>query len=332
MNQSFLNIQDLSIQFKNGNNHFDAVDHLSLNIIPGETFGLVGESGCGKSVTALSILRLIPSPPGRINSGSILWKEQDILKLPFSEVIKLRGKEIGIIFQEPMTSFNPVQKIGHQISEVLEVHTGISRKNSKPEVLKALQQVEINNPERVYDAFPHELSGGMRQRAMIAMALILQPQLLIADEPTTALDVTVQAQILALIKDLQTKNGMSVLLITHNLGIIAEVADRVAVMYTGRIVEMSTVRQLFRQPLHPYTQGLLKSIPGLSQNDELYAIPGQVPNPLDLPKGCHFAPRCPHAMNICHEEFPVLKENSPGHHVACWLLMANYETQDSEKI
>lgn len=319
MSQTILNIQNLSVTFKNGDNSFTAVDKLSLDIIPGETFGLVGESGCGKSVTALSVIRLIPSPPGKLDSGSILWKDRDILKLPSSEIIKLRGKEIGMIFQEPMTSFNPVQKIGHQISEVLEIHTGISRKNTKPQVLKALQQVEITNAERVYEAFPHELSGGMRQRAMIAMALILQPQLLIADEPTTALDVTVQAQILALIKDLQIKNGMSVLLITHNLGIIAEVADRVAVMYTGKIVEMTTVRELFRQPLHPYTQGLLKSIPGLTQNSELYAIPGQVPNPSDLPKGCHFAPRCPHAMDICREECPVLKENSPGHQVACWL-------------
>lgn len=317
MSEPIVEIAGLKINFQTSERTIKAVDDVSFQIFPSETLGLVGESGCGKTVTALSILRLISSP-GYIESGTILWKKRNLITLPISEMISLRGKEIGMIFQEPMTSFNPVQKIGDQISEALEIHTGISRKEAKPQVLEGLKKVQITSPMRVYDAFPHELSGGMRQRAMIAMALILNPQLLIADEPTTALDVTVQAQILKLIKEIQQKNGMSVFLITHNLGIIAEVADRVAVMYAGKMVEVAAVRDLFQTPLHPYTQGLLKSIPSLNKSEQLYAIPGQVPEPDKLPRGCYFAPRCPKAIALCHQECPKIKEYSPSHQAACW--------------
>jgi peptide/nickel transport system ATP-binding protein len=322
MNQVLLDIKNLTVRFNNNQTPVTAVAGLSLTINQGEIFGLVGESGCGKSVTALSILRLVASPPGQIVAGEIVWKERDLLKLPLPELLKIRGKEIGMIFQEPMSSFNPVKKIGVQISEAYEIHNAINnltRNDLQAKVLEGLKQVEIQNPKRFYDSYPHELSGGMRQRAMIAMALINQPQLLIADEPTTALDVTVQAQILDLMLELQRKTEMAVLLITHNLGIVAEVADRVGVMYLGKLVELTDVYQLFNQPLHPYTQGLLKSVPSLLQTEALQAIPGQIPDPDDLPNGCYFAPRCPKAMDICKQQQPNIREFGQGHQVACWL-------------
>ncbi|HOJ78556.1 MAG TPA: ABC transporter ATP-binding protein [Bacillota bacterium] len=322
MNQVLLDIKNLTVRFNNNQTPVTAVAGLSLTINQGEIFGLVGESGCGKSVTALSILRLVASPPGQIVAGEIVWKERDLLKLPLSELLKIRGKEIGMIFQEPMSSFNPVKKIGVQISEAYEIHNDmniLSRNDLQAKVLEVLKQVEIQDPKRFYDSYPHELSGGMRQRAMIAMALINQPQLLIADEPTTALDVTVQAQILDLMLELQRKTEMAVLLITHNLGIVAEVADRVGVMYLGKLVELTDVYQLFNQPLHPYTQGLLKSVPSLLQTEALQAIPGQIPDPDDLPNGCYFAPRCPKAMDICKQQQPNIREFGQGHQVACWL-------------
>lgn len=322
MNQAILDIKKLTVRFNNNQAPITAVDGLSLKLNQGEIFGLVGESGCGKSVTALSILRLVASPPGQIAAGEIVWKERDLLKLPLSELLKIRGKEIGMIFQEPMSSFNPVKKIGVQISEAYEIHNDmniLSRNDLQAKVLEVLKQVEIQDPKRFYDSYPHELSGGMRQRAMIAMALINQPQLLIADEPTTALDVTVQAQILDLMLELQRKTEMAVLLITHNLGIVAEVADRVGVMYLGKLVELTDVYQLFNQPLHPYTQGLLKSVPSLLQTEALQAIPGQIPDPNDLPNGCYFAPRCPKAMDICKQQQPNIREFGQGHQVACWL-------------
>jgi len=305
-----------------------AVDGVSFQVFPGETFGLVGESGCGKSVTALSLLKLLPTPPAVLAGGEVIYRPEkkqpgkDLWQLPHGDLIKLRGREISLIFQEPMTSLNPVMKIGRQIGEALRIHSpekALPAKELRRQVLEMLARVGIHQPERAYEAYPHELSGGMRQRAMIAMALICRPKLVIADEPTTALDVTIQAQILELLKELQVSYNLSLLLITHNLGIIAETAHRVAVMYMGRIVELAPVKELFHNPLHPYTLGLLASIPRLDREEELKAIPGMIPDPLRLPAGCHFAPRCPRVMEVCHKEYPVSREAAPGHTVACWL-------------
>jgi oligopeptide/dipeptide ABC transporter ATP-binding protein len=317
MKPAILEVQDLSVHFHTENGLLKAVDHVSFHVAAGETLGLVGESGCGKSVSALSILRLVPSP-GRIESGRVLWQGRDLLKLPLDELYRIRGREISFIFQEPMTSFNPVQKIGLQIGEVLEIHEQLPKEEIRERVVAELHRVGIPSPQRQYDAYPHELSGGMRQRAMIAMALIGGPQFIIADEPTTALDVTIQAQILELLQDLKEEKGLSVLLITHNLGIVAETAQRVAVMYAGKIVETASVTDLFDKPLHPYTQGLLDSIPTLTKVKELYSIPGMIPDPLNLPPGCPFEPRCPKAFERCRKEIPVLK-GEQGHEVACWL-------------
>ena len=319
MSDPVLQVKDLAVSFEVEAGKFKAVDGISFDLDQGEILGLVGESGCGKSVTALSLLRLIPSPPGKIESGEILWGGRDFLKMPLPELIQLRGQELSFIFQEPLTSFNPVQKIGAQISQALRIHSQLDKLAAKEIVISGLRRVGMANPERQYEAYPHELSGGMRQRAMIAMALINKPQLLIADEPTTALDVTIQAQILELLQELQRELGMSVLLITHNLGIVAEFVQRVAVMYAGKLVETTTVAQLFKSPLHPYTQGLLASIPKLYQTGPLEAIPGMIPDPLNLPTGCYFAPRCARVMEICKREGPQLTEKSKGHQVACWL-------------
>jgi len=319
MGDTVLEIKDLSVNFATDAGVVKAVDRVSLALAAGETFGLVGESGCGKSVTALSILRLIPSPPGKISGGEIRWRGRNLLSLPVDDLVGLRGKEIGFVFQEPMTSFNPVQRIGAQIGEALEIHSGLTKAQVKERVLEALETVEISNAAQQYQAFPHELSGGMRQRAMIAMALINNPRLLIADEPTTALDVTIQAQILDLMVELQKKNGMATLLITHNLGVIATTADRVAVMYCGKIVETAGVVELFRRPAHPYTSGLLQSIPRITATESLKAIPGQIPDSLNLPQGCYFAPRCPRAIKRCRVERPPLQSVAPGHEAACWL-------------
>ncbi|MGE5583704.1 MAG: ABC transporter ATP-binding protein [Bacillota bacterium] len=318
MEQPLLTVKDLKVTFETGAGLIKAVDGVSFTVRPGETLGLVGESGCGKSVTALSLLRLIPSPPGRVMAAEIRWRDREISKLTLPELIKLRGREISIIFQEPLTSFNPVQKIGAQISEALLIHSGLSKVTVKEQVIAALGRVGLSNPARQFEAYPHELSGGMRQRAMIAMALICNPQLLIADEPTTALDVTIQAQILELLQELQAEKGMSLLMITHNLGIVASVAQRVAVMYAGKIVEMAGVREIFKQPLHPYTEGLLRSIPDPAVTGELYAIPGMIPDPWHLPAGCYFEPRCEKALDICKGQRPELVERENGHAVACW--------------
>lgn len=319
MERALLEVRDLAIHFKTENGVSKAVDGISLQILAGETFGLVGESGCGKSVTALSLLKLLPSPPAILAGGEVIWQKRNLWRLPHEDLIKVRGKEIGLIFQEPMTSFNPVQKIGRQICEVLETHTSCPPQEIRRRALEMLHRVGINDPQRSYDAYPHELSGGMRQRVMIAMALICRPQLVVADEPTTALDVTIQAQILDLLKELQKAEGMSILLITHNLGIIAETAHRVAVMYLGKIVELAKVQDLLENPLHPYTQGLLNSIPRLDREEALQAIPGMVPDSLHLPDGCYFAPRCPKATERCRREYPLTREVSSGHTVACWL-------------
>jgi oligopeptide/dipeptide ABC transporter ATP-binding protein len=283
----------------------------------------VGESGCGKSVTSLSIMRLI-AKPGRVDAGEILLDGENLLDLPEDEMIKVRGNRISMIFQQPQTALNPVFKVGDQLSEVLSVHQDLGREAGRKRAVALLKMVGVPDPERRVDAYPHELSGGMAQRVMIAMALACVPELLIADEPTTALDVTIQAQILDLMRDLRRDMGTSVILITHDLGVVAEMAERVAVMYAGEIVEQADVNSLFDEPLHPYTQGLIGSIPVLGEmKEKLDVIPGAVPNLVNLPPGCRFAPRCQarlkYACTICAEVKPELEEVKPGHHVRCWL-------------
>ena len=321
-NNFLLKIRSLRTYFFTDEGVAKAVDGVDLELEEGGTLGLVGESGCGKSVTALSIMRLIPEPPGKIVEGEIIFNGTNLLTLSEAEMRKIRGRSISMIFQEPMTSLNPVFQIGDQISEVLRLHEGMSRKDAWSRSVEMLKLVGIPAPERRVMEYPHQLSGGMRQRAMIAMALACSPKLMIADEPTTALDVTIQAQILELMNRLQKEKGMSLILITHNLGVIAETARKVAVMYAGRIVEYTNVRSIFATPKHPYTQGLLKSIPRLDahhgRKEKLEAIPGLVPSLLDLPVGCKFSNRCKYVFDRCVEEPPLL-EPVPGQLVRCWL-------------
>jgi peptide/nickel transport system ATP-binding protein len=321
-NNFLLKIRNLHTYFFTDEGVAKAVDGVDLELEEGGTLGVVGESGCGKSVTALSIMRLIPDPPGKITQGEILFGGTNLLDLSEAEMRRIRGRSISMIFQEPMTSLNPVFQIGDQISEVLRLHEGMSRKDAWNRSVEMLRLVGIPAPDRRVYEYPHQLSGGMRQRAMIAMALACSPKLMIADEPTTALDVTIQAQILELINGLQKEKGMSVILITHNLGVIAETAQKVAIMYAGRIVEYTGVRPIFGTPKHPYTQGLLQSIPRLDQDHgrktRLEAIPGLVPSLLDLPKGCKFSNRCKFVFDRCVEEPPLI-EAAPGHLVRCWL-------------
>jgi oligopeptide/dipeptide ABC transporter ATP-binding protein len=321
-NNFLLKIRGLHTYFFTDEGVAKAVDGVDLELEEGGTLGVVGESGCGKSVTALSIMRLIPDPPGKIVKGEITFNGIDLLNLSEAEMRKIRGRSISMIFQEPMTSLNPVFQVGDQISEVLRLHEGMSRKEAWNRSIEMLKLVGIPAPERRVSEYPHQLSGGMRQRAMIAMALACTPKLMIADEPTTALDVTIQAQILELMNSLQKEKGMSLILITHNLGVIAETARQVAVMYAGRIVEYTNVRSIFTAPKHPYTQGLLKSIPRLDEHhgrkEKLEAIPGLVPSLLDLPVGCKFSNRCKHVFDRCVEEPPLLEPVS-GHLVRCWL-------------
>lgn len=295
-----------------------AVGGIDFSIRQGETLALVGESGCGKSMTALSLLRLVPSP-GRIVDGEILFKGDDLLRLPPIEMQRIRGNRIGMIFQEPMTSLNPVFRVGDQISEVLQLHRGLDKAKSSEMSIDLLRQVGIPEAELRSRDYPHQLSGGMRQRVVIAMALAGKPQLLIADEPTTALDVTIQAQIMDLLDRLRTERSMATLLISHDLGIVAENADKVAIMYAGLIVESATTEELFNQPLHPYTEGLLACVPKLGEEkNRLVPIPGQVPSAASLPKGCSFRERCPYAYGPCSKKQPELKEVAPGHLVRCW--------------
>jgi peptide/nickel transport system ATP-binding protein/oligopeptide transport system ATP-binding protein len=321
-NHFLLKMRGLHTYFFTDEGVAKAVDGVDLELEDGGTIGLVGESGCGKTVTALSIMRLIPDPPGKIVQGEISFNGTDLLTLSEAEMRKIRGRFISMIFQEPMTSLNPVFQIGDQISEVLRLHERMSRREAWNRSIEMLKMVGIPAPERRVVEYPHQLSGGMRQRAMIAMALACSPKLMIADEPTTALDVTIQAQILELINRLQQEKGMSVILITHNLGVIAETARRVAVMYAGRIVEYTDVRSIFASPKHPYTQGLLQSIPRLDDHhgrkERLEAIPGLVPSLLDLPKGCKFSNRCKYVFDRCVEEPPLI-ETVPRHLVRCWL-------------
>ncbi len=303
-----------------------AVDGVSFAIEPEQTLGVVGESGCGKSVTALSIMGLVPMPPGKIVEGEILFykdgKTIELHKLnpKGKEYRSIRGKEIAMIFQEPMTSLNPVFTIGYQIMEAIMLHQKVSKREARQKAIEMLRQVGIPEPEQRVDEYPHQLSGGMRQRAMIAMALSCNPSLLIADEPTTALDVTIQAQVLDLMQDLKRKFHAAIMLITHDLGVVAEMCEEVVVMYLGKVVEHAKVRPIFHEPKHPYTQGLLKSIPSLAtKKKRLEPIKGVVPDPLNAPPGCPFNPRCPHAMDICQQEMPPLKEVATDHDVACWL-------------
>ena len=302
-----LSVRDLTVQFDTDDGRLQAATHVSFDVATGGTLGLVGESGCGKSVSAMSIPRLIPQPPGHIVSGEILLDGVDLLKLPIVEMRNVRGRDIGVIFQEPMTALSPLHRMGDQLAEVVELHEHVSKHDLYARCLDWLKKVGIPDAEKRMEAFPFELSGGMRQRVMIAMALIMQPKLIIADEPTTALDVTIQAQILDLLKGIKAKDS-SLLLITHDMGVIWEMCDEMVVMYASRVVESGPVKELFKEPRHPYTEGLLKSIPVLAGHTErLPHIPGQVPSLMHLPKGCSFADRCPYATARCREEQPELK-------------------------
>ncbi len=318
-----LEVRNLKTYFYTEDGVVRAVDGVNFCVFPGEVVGLVGESGCGKSVTSLSIMRLI-APPGKVIEGEILLDGQNLLDYPEREMIKVRGNRISMIFQQPQTALNPVFRVKEQIAEVLNIHQDFGREAGERRSIELLKMVGIPDPERRADAYPHELSGGMAQRVMIAMALACVPEILIADEPTTALDVTIQAQILDLMRDLRAKMGTSVILITHDLGVISEMAERVAVMYAGEIVEQTEVQTLFDQPLHPYTQGLIGSIPVLGKiKERLAVIPGSVPNLVNLPPGCRFAPRCAarekFGLKICEKIKPDLLEIKPGHLARCWL-------------
>jgi len=317
---SLLEIRNLRTSFFTQRGEARAVDGVSLTIDAGKTLGIVGESGCGKTVTALSILRLL-SPRGRIIGGEILFDGKNLLALSESEMRRIRGNDIAMIFQEPMSSLNPVFTVGNQVAEAVRLHQGLGRREARDKAIEMLKLVEISEAERRVDDYPHQMSGGQRQRVMIAMALSCNPRLLIADEPTTALDVTIQAQILDLLASLQKRLGMAMLLVTHDLGIVAERADEVAVMYAGRVVEQAAVRELFAHPLHPYTRGLLSSIPrvGAEKRQRLDAIPGLVPDLLNLPAGCHFRDRCTSAIERCAVHDPELLPYKTGHHAACLL-------------
>jgi peptide/nickel transport system ATP-binding protein len=321
MIETLISIRGLKTNFYTYVGVVKALDGIDLDIHKNETLGLVGETGCGKSVTALSIIRLIQWPPGRIDEGSITFDGKDLLKLSNDEMRNIRGNKISMIFQEPMNSFNPVFTIGEQIAEVLILHQKMDNKTAHAKAVEMIAFTGIPAPELVAKSYPHELSGGMLQRAMISMALACKPALLIADEPTTALDVTIEAQILELMRDLKAKTGASILMITHDLGIIAEVCDRVGVMYAGNIVELSNVKAIFDNPMHPYTIGLIGSIPKINQNKgvRLDTIPGSVPNLIYPPPGCRFHPRCSKAMDICKSEKPKMAELEKGHFVACHL-------------
>jgi oligopeptide/dipeptide ABC transporter ATP-binding protein len=315
-----LNIKNLKTYLKTPRGMVRAVDGVSLEIFPGETMGLVGESGCGKSMTALSILKLYPQPQGKIVAGEIVFEGQNLVPLKEEEMRKIRGKKISMVFQEPMTSLDPVFPVGEEIMEVLRIHEAMSPATAREKAIEMLRLVRIPEPERIFHSYPHQLSGGMRQRVMIAIALACRPRLLLADEPTTALDVTIQAQILELIEELKEELHTAVLLITHDLGVVAETCQRVAVMYAGKIVEKAQVFELFDNPLHPYTRALLASIPHIEEEKEaLESIPGSVPDLLDPPPGCRFHPRCPQVFERCFEEEPQLKEKEEKHWVACHL-------------
>lgn len=320
MKDILLEIQDLKTHFVTDRGEVPAVDGVDLYIRKGEVLGIVGESGCGKSVTSLSIMKLLPQPPGKIAGGSIRYKNEELTTAKEKRMNKLRGNEISMIFQEPMTSLNPLLTVGEQIGEAYRLHRNANRRQTRLYTIDMLSRVGIPRPEQIVDEYPHRLSGGMRQRVMIAMALCCEPELLIADEPTTALDVTIQAQILDLMKKLNEEMGTAIMLITHDLGIVAEMCGRVAVMYAGNVVEEGPVKDIFRDPHHPYTKGLIRSIPRMDiEQNKLYSIPGNVPSPGSITQGCRFAPRCEHAMDKCFGLMPDLKLVDYNHKSRCWL-------------
>lgn len=324
--QPLLQVEDLRVEFRTRRGAASVLNGVEFHIRRGETLCVVGESGCGKSMTALALLRLIPSPPGRISGGKVLFQGEDLLQASEARMREMRGNRISMIFQEPMTSLNPVFTVGNQIGESLRLHAGLNAAQARARAIEMLRQVGIPAPEQRVDEYPHQMSGGMRQRVMIAMALACRPDILIADEPTTALDVTVQAQIFDLLRDLQRENGTAVMLITHDMGAVAEMADRVMVMYAGRVIEQGTTEEVLGQPLHPYTQGLINCLPELgssqsAQRDELVEIPGVVPSIWSLGSGCAFRDRCKSAMPHCADKVPPLMHADGGHAAACWLLV-----------
>ena len=324
--KALLQVEDLRTYFHTEDGIVKAVDGVTFEVFPGETLGIVGESGCGKSVTSLSIMRLLDEK-GEIAGGKIIFDDQDVMAIPESKMMKIRGNDMAMIFQEPMTALNPVFTIGFQIMEAILLHQDVDEKKARKMAIDMLKKVGIPEPEKRIDEYPHELSGGMRQRAMIAMSLSCNPKLLFADEPTTALDVTIQAQILELMKSLQDQYGMALVMITHDLGVIAEMAQRVVVMYAGKVVEYADVHTLFKNPRHPYTWGLMNAIPKLDEDKEvLYNIPGVVPDPLDFPDGCRFNTRCPLATDKCRKEEPPLVEIESEHTAACWHIDKLIET------
>ena len=320
MNKKLLEVKNLKTYFYSDRGIVKAVDDVSFHVNEGETLGIVGESGCGKSITCMSLVRLVETPPGKYEGGEIIFNGEDMLKVSDARIRQIRGNDISFIFQEPMTSLNPIFKIGRQISEALILHRGLSKEEAHKESVRMLEIVKIPNPERVANDYPFALSGGMRQRAMIAMALACQPMLLIADEPTTALDVTIQAQVLDLMNELKQKINASIIFITHDLGVIAEMSDRVMVMYAGKAVEVASTIDIFKNPKHPYTIGLIGSKPDLATDStRLHVIPGNVPDLSSLPSGCPFSPRCDKSMNICKREFPDEKVLDGEHRISCWL-------------
>ncbi|MED4584277.1 ABC transporter ATP-binding protein [Brevibacillus choshinensis] len=314
-----LEVRGLTTEFKGRKTAVTVVDQIDFTVHKGETLGIVGESGCGKSVTSLSIMRLL-GKNGKVVAGSVLFEGKETLQLEEREMRSIRGNRLAMIFQEPMTSLNPVLTIGRQIGEVLQLHTSLGQEERKRRAIELIAQVGIPRAHEIYGEYPHRLSGGMRQRVMIAMAMACRPQLLIADEPTTALDVTIQAQMLGLIREMKQEAGMSVMLITHDLGVVAEMCDRVLVMYAGQVIESADVRTLLRSPKHPYTKGLIRSVPHHSRGEKrLYAIAGNVPSPGEWPVGCRFAPRCTEAMPVCYQQSPELKNMPDGSSCRCWL-------------
>ncbi|TWI35261.1 ABC transporter ATP-binding protein [Paracoccus sulfuroxidans] len=319
MAEPLLSVRDLQVRFRSGGQSLRAVDGVSFDLMPGQTLGIVGESGCGKSVTSLSIMRLLPSPPAMIEGGQVLLQGRDLLKLSEAEMRKLRGGRMGMIFQEPMTSLNPVYTCGDQIIESLRIHSGLKGKDARDRAIELLTLVRLPSPEKRVDDYPHQLSGGQRQRVMIALALANDPAVLIADEPTTALDVTIQSQILDLMRDLQDRTGTAIMLITHDLGVVAETCQQVVVMYAGAVIEKGEVQQIFQDPQHPYTIGLMAAVPRMdTARGRLATIPGAVPPPWQAIPGCRFAGRCPLADDRCRKSPPPLRPITAGHEVACW--------------
>jgi len=320
MGKKLLEVENLKTYFYSDRGIVKAVDDVSFYVNEGETLGIVGESGCGKSITCMSLVRLVETPPGKYVGGEIIFNGEDMLKVSEARLRQIRGNDISFIFQEPMTSLNPIFKIGKQISEALMLHRGMSKTEAYKESIRMLELVKIPNPERVVDDYPFALSGGMRQRAMIAMALACEPMLLVADEPTTALDVTIQAQVLDLMNELKKKINASIIFITHDLGVISEMSDRVMVMYAGKVVEVASVFDIFKNPKHPYTVGLIGSKPDMTtESTRLHVIPGNVPDLNNLPEGCPFSPRCHKVMDVCRKEFPEEKILEDGHRISCWL-------------